>query len=111
VDPEARKFSKSKPSASPREQSGAVAHVNAHADSRLLSRFAASGFPTMQKMMDGHEAQIPKHGGKDVCLVWALRGQCSTSCKRKDAHVRYPKGVVQKLHEFMDSCGVANDQP
>ena len=60
--------------------------------------------------MEGHNPTIPQHNGKPVCLTWALKGVCSTSCKRKSNHVVYPPGVVNKLHVLMDTCGVAQSQ-
>ena len=62
-------------------------------------------------MIGGKDVEIPKHAGKPVCLSWALKGACSTGCKRADTHVHYDRSVNQELHGLMDSCGVANSQP
>ena len=59
-------------------------------------------------MTSGHESAIPKHGGKEVCLAWALKGACSATCRRKDMHVEYPPSVMTKLHAFLTTCGVVN---
>ena len=96
---------------SARDQAGAGPRVNSNADSRLMTRFRDSGFPSIGKMLEGHEVTIPKHAGKDVCLAWALKGQCSSGCKRQESHKSYPRSVVAKIHELMDTCGVANSQP
>jgi len=96
---------------SPRHLTGSVATFNSNADQHLLARFEASPHNRVSDMMSGHDVAIPKHGGKDVCLVWALKGQCSTNCSRKDQHVRYSRDTVAKIHTLMDECGVANPQP
>ena len=90
---------------------GAAPTVNPRGDERILSRFARSGHASISAMMDGKDAEIPSHRGNPVCLSWALKGRCSNSCKRKDQHVPYPQGVVTKLHELLDKCGVVNAQP
>ena len=76
--------------------------MNPRGDNRLLARFARSGHTSISTMMDGKDADIPS---------WALKGKCSGTCKRKDQHVPYPQGVVTKLHELLDKCGVENTQP
>ncbi len=95
---------------SSRSQAGTVATFNANPDARLVSRFGESGHATISAMMQGHDASIPKHKGKPVCLVWALKGECSASCKRKDQHVRYPGDTTAKIHDLLTKCGVANPQ-
>jgi hypothetical protein len=92
---------------SPRAQAGAAPTFNAHADTRLLKRFEDSTFPSITALMEGHDAAIPKLGGKEVCLVWALKGKCSGTCKRKAMHKSYPRSVVTQVHALLDTCGVA----
>ena len=94
----------------PRQVSGSVATVNAHPDRGLLTRFRDCEHSTIAAMMDGKNAEIPKYRGKDVCLTWALKGSCSTNCKRADQHVRYPAAVNTALHGMLTTCGVANPQ-
>ena len=93
-----------------REQAGAVAAFNSHADSALVSRFNDSPHTKGSNMLQGNTVSIPKHNDKPVCLVWALTGSCTSACKRKENHVRYPRSVVTQLHSLMDACGVANPQ-
>ena len=92
---------------SPRAQAGAAPTFNAHADTRLLKPFEDSTFPSITALMEGHDAAIPKLGGKEVCLVWALKGKCSGTCKRKAMHKSYPCSVVTQVHALLDTCGVA----
>ena len=99
------------PRSSVRDVVGAVAAVNPHADSRLVQRFRDSDFATISAMLKDSDAEPPTIGGKPVCLTWALKGTCTTSCKRKDVHIRYSRPIVQKLHELLDKCGVPNPQP
>ena len=94
-----------------RQPSGSVSVFNSNADQRLLRRFEESPHTKVSDMISGQEAQIPKHAGQDVCLVWALKGQCSTNCSRKAQHVRYSRDTVANIHRFMDACGVTNSQP
>ena len=94
---------------SPRAQAGAAPTFNAHADSRLMRRFEDSTFPSVSAMMEGHEAEIPKLGGKEICLVWALKGKCSRTCKRKAQHKSYPRTVITQVHALLDTCGVVAD--
>jgi hypothetical protein len=61
---------------------------NPHADRAVLKRFRESEFSNISNMMEGKDVTIPKHSNKDVCLVWALKGECSAGCKRKSQHVR-----------------------
>ena len=93
---------------SSQEHSGAAPAFNAYADRLLMSRFAESGHSNITAMTRGHDVEFPKHGGKDVCLMWALKGECSSGCKRKANHVRYPRVVNDKIHQLMTTCGVAN---
>ena len=90
---------------------GAAPTTNPRGDNRLMARFAGSGHSSISAMMEGKDATIPSHRDNPVCLSWALKGRCSNSCKRKDQHVNYPQGVVTKLHELLDKCGVENSQP
>ena len=94
----------------PRSQAGATPAFNAHANSALMTRFRDSPFNSVSAMMEGHDVSVPKHGGKDVCLVWALKGQCSSSCKRKANHVRYSAATNKAIGELMTACGVPNPQ-
>ncbi len=94
---------------SPRAQAGAAPTFNAHADTRLMRRFEGSSFPSITALMEGHDAEIPKLGDKEICLVWALKGKCSRTCKRKGMHKSYPRAVVTQIHALLDTCGVAAD--
>jgi hypothetical protein len=94
---------------STRLQSGTASTFNAHADSRLMRRFKDSSFQSVAVMMEGKDVTVPQVRNKDVCLVWALKGKCSASCKRKAQHTEYPRSVITSLHQLMDQCGVAHD--
>ena len=95
---------------SAREQSGSTPVMNANVNTALKNRFANSGHSTISAMVNGHNVTVPKHGGEPVCLTWALRGRCTTGCRRKATHVTYSQSINQKLHQLMDVCGVANPQ-
>ena len=99
-----------RPSNSPREQAGAVPQINPSPDASLMRRFAASGHPTITALMEGHDVRVPSHRGNPVCLTWALKGECSTGCRRKAQHQRYSRSVIQEIHDLMTTCGVANPQ-
>ena len=62
------------------------------ADAKLLKRFESSRFTSVTEM--------------DVCLTWALKGSCTSKCKRAGSHVTYPASVNKKLHALLDTCGV-----
>jgi hypothetical protein len=94
-----------------RERSGTTPRVNPKPDAALLTRFRDCGHASINSMIGDHVVECPKHAGEDVCLSWALKGQCSDNCKRKKQHVQYGRPVIQKLHALMDVCGVANPQP
>jgi hypothetical protein len=85
--------------------------VNAHVDRRLMNRYKDSGHLSITAMVGGCQVEYPKHANKPVCMAWALKGTCATSCKRAAQHVRYGAETVKALHKFMDECGVANPQP
>lgn len=95
---------------SARQTAGVVTVTNANADSALMRRFRDSSFNSITAMMEGHEVEIPKSGNDPVCLTWALKGQCVSNCKRKNAHKRYTRSVCQKIHTLLDECGVENPQ-
>ena len=95
---------------SSRDQAGSTLVMNANVDMTLKNRFANSGHSSITAMTNGHEIDVPNHGGKPVCLTWALRGRCSTGCRRKANHVTYSQATNKKLHLLMDTCGVANPQ-
>ncbi len=61
-------------------------------------------------MMEGHSPTIPQHNSKPVCLSWALKGECSAACKRKEQHARYSQAICAKVHTLLDECGVVNAQ-
>ena len=95
----------------PRHTTGSAGVFNSNADSRLIERFRCTGFTRISEMTNGHDVKAPKVNGKEVCLVWALKGSCSTSCAHKDLHNRYSRETINKIHTLMDDCGVANSQP
>ncbi len=91
----------------PRAQSGSVATFNANPDRTLLRRYRDSGHTSISRMMEGHEVTVPKHNNKPVCLVWALKGECSATCKRKNQHVRYSQATNEAISQLLSDCGVA----
>ena len=93
-----------------RDSSGSTPVLNANVDSALKNRFTSSDHTTISAMIGSNDVQVPKHKGSPVCLTWALRGRCTTGCRRKANHVTYSKGTNQKLHALMDACGVPNPQ-
>ena len=95
----------------PTTRGGTAPAFNAHADQGLMTRFRDSGHSTINAMMAGHSADIPKHNGQQVCLTWALKGECSQGCRRAGQHLRYGRATVQAIHALMDTCGVAAGQP
>ena len=76
------------PSRTPRQASGVVAVVNPHANRTLLARFRSSGHSSITQMMEGHTCTVPRLGDQEVCLAWALKGQCSSGCRRAAQHQR-----------------------
>jgi hypothetical protein len=87
-----------------------VARVNAKADQTLLTRFKDSGHPSIGALIGTHEVEIPKVQGQPICLTWALKGACSSGCKRKEQHKTYGRATNQLVHALLDACGVANNQ-
>ena len=85
--------------------------TNPHTDSKLVTRFRLGGFTSIKAMMEGKDATIPSHRGKPVCLVWALKGECNATCKRKDQHIDYPATVTKAIHSMLTKCGVPDPQP
>ena len=93
-----------------RERSGASPVFNTHADRALMQRFQASGHRNIRTLLEGHEVEVPQHSNKPVCLVWALKGECSDQCRRKGQHVRYGRPTNQAIHRMLDECGVNSPQ-
>ena len=75
-----------------------------------MTRFRNSEFESISAMMDGRDVAIPKHAGKEVCLTWALKGECSSGCRRGEQHVPYSRSTNQKLGQFLTECGVPATQ-
>jgi hypothetical protein len=94
-----------------RQATGAGTVVNAHADKRLMERYKESGHATITALIGGRKLDFPTHGGKSVCMAWALKGSCSGNCKRAGQHVRYGAETKKALHKFLDDCGVTDPQP
>jgi hypothetical protein len=92
----------------PRQQAASTAVFNPHADRAVPKRFRESEFTNISNMMEGKDVTIPKHSNKDVCLVWALKGECLAGCKRKGQHVRFsqPPTVRSQARRLstLDSC-------
>ena len=93
-----------------REQTGTAPRVNPSPDSSLMTRFKDCGHASIKSMIGNHNVTVPKVGGKEICLAWALRGACSSNCKRKDQHKQCSRDTVSKIHALMDACGVAGVQ-
>ena len=83
---------------------------NTHADGDLVTRFRNSEYDNISDMMSGKDVTIPKHAGKEVCLTWALKGECASGCRRGDQHVTYSRATNQKLGAFLTDCGVPATQ-
>jgi hypothetical protein len=95
----------------PRDLSGTASRVNPKADQALMNRYKNSGHSSIAALIGDHDVEIPKHQGQPICLTWALKGACSSGCKRKDQHKTYGRTTNQQIHAMMDACGVANSQP
>jgi hypothetical protein len=80
--------------------------VNPHADRRLMNRFRDCGHSAISAMIGTHSVVYPKQGGKDICLAWALKGSCSSNCRRVAQHTRYNAATMAALHTLLDVCGV-----
>ena len=93
-----------------RDNIGATSRFNTHADRGLLDRFRGANHATISGLLEGHDVSIPKHSGKPVCLTWALKGSCSSACRRAANHVRYSRDTVQALHRLLTDCGVPENQ-
>ena len=91
-------------------QANTVGGPNFSADKGLTSRFASSGHTSIGSLLEGQDAKIPKQGNSEVCLTWALKGQCGRHCKHADVHVAHTPGTISKIHWLMPACGVANPQ-
>ena len=83
---------------------------NTHADRALLQCFQELGHRNVQALLEGHKVEVPKHASKPVCLVWALKGECSNQCRRKGQHVRCARSTIQSIHRMLDKCGVDSPQ-
>ena len=89
-----------------RQQANATSVFNANADRNLLRRFRDSEFTNITAMMEGRNVEIPKHAGSDVCLTWALKGECSAACRRKNQHTRYSQATNRAIGQLLTGCGV-----
>ncbi|MGL4809114.1 MAG: hypothetical protein ACRC4O_10265, partial [Giesbergeria sp.] len=85
--------------------------VNAAVDPVLKRRYDASGHTSIGSLLGGRAVTVPKRGGKDICLTWALRGSCNSGCKRADNHVRYSVTINRAIGTILNECGVPDPQP
>ena len=76
----------------------------------LQERFQESGHRNIRALLEGHDMEVPKNSSKPVCLVWALKGECSNQCRRKGQHVCYGRSTIQSIHCMLDECGVDSPQ-
>jgi hypothetical protein len=81
---------------------------NPDADRRVKRRFADSSFNSISDMLanGGSDVKIPKYGGKEICMSWAVKGACGKGCKRAKQHQPYSRSITNQLMELMDKCGV-----
>ena len=104
--PQVRSRTEAQAPISVREEAGAVPRFNTFADEQLLARFSDSRFNTIKELLDAFNGDEPKYNGKPVCLTWALKGSCGRRCKRREAHVRYPPAVNNKISQLLTDAGV-----
>ena len=51
---------------------------------------------------------VPKfQDGKQVCLNWALKGECKDDCPRKGSHRAMGEALSRNVLAYMDECQVA----
>jgi hypothetical protein len=94
----------------PRQQAASTAVFHPHANPAVLKCFRESEFTNISNMMEGKDVTIPKHSNKDMCLVWALKGECLAGCKRKGQHVRYSQATNRAISKLLTKCGVPEIQ-
>ena len=87
-----------------RALAGTIAVTYAKADSKLLKHFENSRFTSVTEMLNEGNGTAPKHNGEDVCLTWALKGSCTSKCKRSGSHVTYPASVKESVELLVDGC-------
>ena len=64
-----------------------------------------------RKKYDADFSKCPKVAGKDVCLKWFQRGQCSSECTRKETHIELVGGNLQKVKNYIKACeDAANEE-
>ena len=86
--------------------------VNAYVDRHLMQRFAACSHTTINSLLGGRGTDIiPKYKNQPVCLTWALKGECTSGCRRRNQHVRYPRTFNQAIDNMLDVCGIADPEP
>ena len=99
-------------SRTPRGEAGSATVVNSFVDRQLMQRFSSCGHSTINSLLGGRGADIiPKYKNHAVCLTWALKGECTSGCRRRHQHVRYPRSVNQAIDAMLDTCGVADPEP
>ena len=76
-----------------------------------MACYAACGHTSINAMVGGRQLTVPTNAGKPVCMMWALKGACNSTCCRRASHVRYPREVNQALGALLEACEVPNAQP
>ena len=110
--PSSDRHGQSQPARPIRDDAKVTPADNPNADTSHVQRFADSDFKTISAMIQAADPTpvLPEHNGKDVCLTWALKGRCTTGCKREDSHVRYSRSVNKEISDLLTHCEVANPQ-
>jgi hypothetical protein len=70
----------------------------------LEKRYKDSGSPALGAMMGDLANKVPKNGGKEMCLSWALQGKCRLGCPRKVNHKSLGADATNRLHDFLNLC-------
>ena len=64
----------------------------------------------LEVMGDGQPPQIPKNNkGQEMCLSWYLKGNCYSTCQRKDSHAKLNPAEEKRLSDFIKR-GLAKQQ-
>ena len=87
--------------------------INQNPNKDLLERYKKAGFTRIGELIAKRKAmpadtrpKMPYCPHGDVCLHWALRARCLSTCNRAASHIAHDNDTVGDVNRFLDALGV-----
>jgi hypothetical protein len=78
--------------------------MNTNYVNSLKKRWQASGFNTLQAMLQAHMGKgtplVPKMGDQESCLSWLIKGQCFANCPHATTHKQANQALIADMFQL-----------